>query len=182
MTKPTSSQNSSLSQILERSRLLASQVNPQELAPLERGLSQIATQSQTLKANSAPSGNGLDIKAHYFLAQAGVNTQVLTRELGTIYLGEPTEYRQPIKDTDVEGYFKQKRTQTIVDLMESEKQEILQDMDNEFDSEIRETWDDIRVRLCGTEGQDGTDTIDSASATMLKSRLNVLQTNRFQMD
>ncbi|KAI9021514.1 hypothetical protein CLU79DRAFT_197595 [Phycomyces nitens] len=121
------------------------------------------------------------LASHYFLAQAGVNTQVLMRELGTIHLGEPTEHRQPIKDTDVEGYFKQKRTQTIVDLMESEKQEIIQDMDVAFDNEIRETWDDLRLRLCETEDQNGT-SIDAASATMLKSKLNVLQTSRSQIN
>jgi hypothetical protein len=46
------------------------------------------------------------------------------RELGTIHLGVPIEQRQPIQDTDVDGYFYQKRTQTIVDLIQSEKQEV----------------------------------------------------------
>lgn len=43
-----------------------------------------------------------EMNRHYFLAQGGVDTQVLIKELGTIHLGPSTEHRQPILDTDIE--------------------------------------------------------------------------------
>ncbi|KAI7871012.1 hypothetical protein BDF14DRAFT_1767273 [Spinellus fusiger] len=170
MTYASANQPSSLSQILEKSRLLANKINTQELTPIERGLTQITEQSQALTTDTAPSNNSHNVKAHYFLAQAGVNTQVLMQELGTMHLGEPVEHRQPIKDTDIEAYFNQRRTQNILDLMQSERQEILEDMQNVFELDIESTWRELRERLCPDALKED-QTIEAASTTMLKTKL-----------
>jgi hypothetical protein len=61
---------------------------------------------------------------HYFLAQGGVNTQVLIKELGTIHLGGLEEHRQPIQDTDVEGYLEQQNTETLMNIMNDGRKEV----------------------------------------------------------
>ncbi|KAI9301463.1 hypothetical protein BJ944DRAFT_4197 [Cunninghamella echinulata] len=64
------------------------------------------------------------VRIHYFLAQGGVNTQFLMRDLGTIHLGVPVESRQPIQDTDVDGYLYQKQVHSIIDLVHDEKNQV----------------------------------------------------------
>ena len=63
--------------------------------------------------------------SHYFLSKARVNTQVLLRDLGTIHLGAAPDHRQPIYDTDVEGYLGSERTQTIIDVISNGQQEVI---------------------------------------------------------
>ncbi|KAG0194466.1 hypothetical protein DFQ28_010549 [Apophysomyces sp. BC1034] len=94
--------SASLKEILERSKLLTNQVLQQELPPIERGLEQIDIQSSKLTSKTTQHDDGGDNKALYFLAQGGVNSQVLMRDLGTIHIGMQPEHRQPIQDTDVE--------------------------------------------------------------------------------
>lgn len=58
------------------------------------------------------------------MAQGGVNTQVLIKDLGTIHLGGLEEHRQPIQDMDVEGYLQQQRTETVMKVIEDGRQEV----------------------------------------------------------
>ncbi|KAI8092889.1 uncharacterized protein BX664DRAFT_96604 [Halteromyces radiatus] len=140
MVYQTNDQKVSLKQILERSKLQASKISQQDLPPIERGLEQIDSQTKKLSSKTIQKDDNVDIRAHYFLAQSGVNTQVLMRELGTIHLGVPIEQRQPIQDTDVDGYFYQRRTHTIIDLIQSEKQEIIRDSETAFEQDLQSTW------------------------------------------
>lgn len=59
------------------------------------------------------------------MAQGGVNTQVLIKDLGTIHLGGLEEHRQPIQDMDVEGYLQQQRTETVMKVIEDGRQEVI---------------------------------------------------------
>ncbi|CAO3611466.1 unnamed protein product [Cunninghamella echinulata] len=79
---------------------------------MERGLEQINSQTKKLAKKTKQQEDNVDVRAHYFLAQGGVNTQFLMRDLGTIHLGVPVEARQPIQDTDVDGYLYQKQVNT----------------------------------------------------------------------
>lgn len=64
------------------------------------------------------------IYSHYFLAQGGVSTKELIKDLGTIHLGGLEEHRQPIQDMDVEGYLEQQRTETVIKIIEDGRQEV----------------------------------------------------------
>lgn len=58
------------------------------------------------------------------MAQGGVNTQVLIKELGTIHLGELERERQPIQDTNIEEYIEQQSTDTVMKIVQDERQEV----------------------------------------------------------
>ncbi|KAL9556875.1 hypothetical protein MBANPS3_001662 [Mucor bainieri] len=140
--KPTTS----LKQILERSKLANSKILQQELPPIERGLNQIDSQTQKLSAKTATSDEKTDIRAHYFLAQGGVNTQVLIKELGTIHLGGLEEHRQPIQDTDVEGYLEQQNTETVMKVLHEGRQEVVSNMNTRFEEDVDNYWNDFIKR------------------------------------
>ncbi|KAI8374714.1 uncharacterized protein BYT42DRAFT_577376 [Radiomyces spectabilis] len=146
MEAKQSQRPASLKHILERSKLLTSQIEQSTLPSIERGLDQIDSQSQ--KLSSAPTDSSEDnVRAHYFLAKAGVNTSILVRELGTIHMGAPTEPRKPIQDTDLEGYLLRKQTQTIVDFVQAKKQEIYHDTDEAFDRDLYWRWQELKQKL-----------------------------------
>ncbi|KAG2222688.1 hypothetical protein INT45_013502 [Circinella minor] len=119
-------QTATLKQILEQSKLITTKIKAYELPQIERGLDQIDSQTHNLTTKTTQSQDqpNVDIRAHYFLSKARVNTQVLLRDLGTIHLGAAPDHRQPIYDTDVEGYLTSERTQTIIDVISNGQQEV----------------------------------------------------------
>ncbi|KAG2233937.1 hypothetical protein INT48_009750 [Thamnidium elegans] len=133
----------SLKQILERSKLTNSKILPQELPSIERGLDQIDSQSKKLSSKTASNDEGGNIRAHYFLAQGGVNTQELITDLGTIHLGGLEEHRQPIQDMDVEGYLEQQRTETVLKIIEDGRHEIVDYTKDSFDNTVDAYWKDL---------------------------------------
>ncbi|KAF7722488.1 hypothetical protein EC973_003108 [Apophysomyces ossiformis] len=171
MSKVASDRSASLKEILERSKLLTNQVLQQELPPIERGLEQIDVQSSKLTSKTAQHEDSGDNKALYFLAQGGVDSQVLMRDLGTIHIGTQPEHRRPIQDTDVEGYFQQKRAQTIIELVQNKKEEIIQDGVDQFDKSVDTTWKAIKTSLCEVRGEDPTDA-DMAFLRITKSHFD----------
>ncbi|KAI9352390.1 hypothetical protein BD770DRAFT_412655 [Pilaira anomala] len=147
----------SLKQILERSKLTNSKILPQELPAIERGLDQIDSQSKKISSKTASNEEGGDVRAHYFLAQGGVSTKELIKDLGTIHLGGLEEHRQPIQDMDVEGYLEQQRTETVMKIIEDERQEILNYSEDNFNKDVDSYWTDLmqnelKVNMVDTNG------------------------------
>ncbi|KAI8987482.1 hypothetical protein BDF20DRAFT_267571 [Mycotypha africana] len=130
----------SLRQILERSRLTNHKINSSSVPTIERGLTQIESQSKKLSSKTLSTEENVDIRAHYFLAQGGINTQVLVKELGTIHLGGLGEYRQPIQDTNIEDYLKQQNTETVLALVQDGRQEIVESTENAFKEDLDSYW------------------------------------------
>lgn len=48
----------------------------------------------------------------------------MIKELGTIHLGGLEEHRQPILDTDVDGYLEQQNTETLMKIMNNGRKEV----------------------------------------------------------
>ncbi|KAG1222972.1 hypothetical protein G6F35_004952 [Rhizopus arrhizus] len=136
-----------LKQILEKSKLLNNRILERELPSIERGLDQIDTQTKQLSSKTVSSDEGKDVRAHYFLAQGGVDTQVLIKELGTIHLGPSTEHRQPILDTDIEGYLEKKHVQTVMDLIQDGREQIINNTNGMIKKDIDSTWSEINKEL-----------------------------------
>ncbi|KAI9260812.1 hypothetical protein BY458DRAFT_516375 [Sporodiniella umbellata] len=141
-----------LKQILAKSHLVNNRVLEKKLPTIERGLDQIDTQSKLLSNKTNTDGkvevsNEKDTRAHYFLAQGGVDTQALIKELGTIHLGASTEHRQPIVDTDIEGYFQRKNTQTVMDLIQDGREQIVNDTAKAAKKDIDSVWTSMNVEL-----------------------------------
>ncbi|KAI8048593.1 uncharacterized protein B0P05DRAFT_641973 [Gilbertella persicaria] len=132
--------SASLKQILARSKLTNNKILPQELPTIERGLNQIESQSQKLSFKTTSSDEGVDVRAHYFLAQGGVNTHVLMKELGTIHLGGLEEHRQPIQDTDIEKHIEQQSTETVIKVIEDGRQEIMDETNQLFEKDLDSYW------------------------------------------
>ncbi|KAI8339814.1 hypothetical protein BD560DRAFT_412464 [Blakeslea trispora] len=134
--EPIDAANSTLKQILARSKLTNNKILSQELPTIERGLDQIESQSKELSSKATSTEEPVDVRAHYFLAQGGVNTHVLMKELGTIHLGGHEEHRQPIQDTDVERYIEQQSTETVIRIIEDGRQEIMLESDRLFTNDL----------------------------------------------
>ncbi|CDH48966.1 predicted protein [Lichtheimia corymbifera JMRC:FSU:9682] len=164
----------SLKQTLEKSKLLTAKLRQNDLPPIERGLDQIDSQTHNLisKAAQGDDQSNVDVRAHYFLSKGRVNTKVLMRDLDTINLGAATEHRQPIQDTDVEGYFVQERTRTIVDTIQEGKQETLDDIMGQFDLDVQTTWQDLRSKLCDGYSAEQAKA-DMASMNITKSKIDL---------
>ncbi|CEG71780.1 hypothetical protein RMATCC62417_07452 [Rhizopus microsporus] len=87
------------------------------------------------------------IVRHFFLAQGGVDTQVLIKELGTVHLGPSTEHRQAILDTDIEGYLEQQHTETVMKLIQDGRQQIMDGIHQKHTNDIQSTWKTIHNEL-----------------------------------
>ncbi|KAI8087112.1 hypothetical protein BDF21DRAFT_413748 [Thamnidium elegans] len=156
----------SLKQILERSKLTNSKILPQELPSIERGLDQIDSQSKKLSSKTASNDEGGNIRAHYFLAQGGVNTQELITDLGTIHLGGLEEHRQPIQDMDVEGYLEQQRTETVLKIIEDGRHEIVDYTKDSFDNTVDAYWKDL------TNNQLKVNQVDTSTLNLSKAKFD----------
>ncbi|CAO3621800.1 unnamed protein product [Cunninghamella blakesleeana] len=163
-------QSVSLRQILERSKLQESKINKRDLPDMERGLEQIESQTKKLAKKTKQEDN-VDVRAHYFLAQGGVNTQILMRDLGTIHLGVPIEARQPIQDTDVDGYLYQKQVNSMANIVYDEKIQVDGGSKKSFKEDIDKESATIRRSIFSgiMKGK----TIDSASLDITKQKLDM---------
>ncbi|KAI9260672.1 hypothetical protein BDA99DRAFT_88623 [Phascolomyces articulosus] len=167
-------QSATLKQILEQSKLITSKIQHYQLPQIERGLDQIDSQTHNLTTKTAQNEDqsNIDIRAHYFLSKARVNTQVLLRDLGTIHLGAAPDRRQPIYDTDVEASLARERITTIIDVIADGQQEILDDIDNQFDHDLNATWRATRDTMTG--GYDAEmERTDINAVNLSKSNLQV---------
>ncbi|KAI8876055.1 hypothetical protein K501DRAFT_262819 [Backusella circina FSU 941] len=143
----SSDPTTSLKLLLERSKLLNKNIIHHELPEIERNLAQIGAQSDKLTSIGSTGNGEVDTRAQYFLANSGVNTQVLIRELGTIHLGGTTDHRQPIQDTNIEDYLTQKRQEKILALVNEGRQKITNDTNDAFKSDVNDYWIDLRKQL-----------------------------------
>ncbi|CAO3639397.1 unnamed protein product [Mucor hiemalis] len=113
----------------------------------------------------------IGLRSHYFLAQGGVNTQVLIKELGTIHLGGFEEHRQPIQDMDMEGYIQQQRTETIMEVIEDGRQEIIQDTNDGFIKSTDEYWEGLLNNKLKVKEVDTSSSMNLTKAKIDQSRI-----------
>lgn len=100
--------SSSLADLLQQSRKLTTHLSGSrsDLPSIQLGLDQIESQSRKLAlarsqaASAAAAGN--DAKAHYFLANAGIDAGNLAETINQANIAEAFEPLQPIYDTDVD--------------------------------------------------------------------------------
>ncbi|KAL1926063.1 hypothetical protein VTP01DRAFT_6100 [Rhizomucor pusillus] len=167
-TDPTSL----LQHVAARSKLISDRIQPKGLPHLERGFNTLDSELKKYSSKvSDISDPDADVKAHYFLSKGGVNTPVLMRDLGTIHIGAAADSRQPIQDTDIEGYFAQRRTDTIVDAIMDGKQEAINGAEDDYDQEFQASWNGLRTTLSG--GRQTIDNSDQASLNLSKSKVDM---------
>ena len=109
---PSSSGQPSLADLLQQSRKLNTRLGGSraDLPSIQLGLDQIEAQSRklaqaratTVGASSLGAGVGNDAKAHYFLANGGIDASGLADTINQTDIANAFEPLQPIYDTDVE--------------------------------------------------------------------------------
>ncbi|KAG5459836.1 MAG: hypothetical protein BJ554DRAFT_8196 [Olpidium bornovanus] len=129
----------SLREIFEQSRRqLASHAGQNGVPSVTRDLGQIDILSKKLVAGSAAAAvssqaEGVpDAKAHYFLANAGVNTGELAEAVGNVDLRQTFEPLEPIHETDIQGFLRHEREQIIVSTIEETRRNTLRDFEELF--------------------------------------------------
>lgn len=109
---PSSSAQPSLADLLQQSRKLNTHLSGSraDLPSIHLGLDQIEAQSRKLAqarattvgaSSSSGAGIGNDAKAHYFLANGGINASGLADTINQTDIANAFEPLQPIYDTDV---------------------------------------------------------------------------------
>ncbi|KAG2171394.1 hypothetical protein INT43_009055 [Umbelopsis isabellina] len=114
----------SLKQIFEKSQLLTTHITNPELPPLDRGIDQIEHLSHDLVQNGDEKSAKIDIRAHYFLAKGGVNAQAMARHLDAVKLTATFDLREPVRDTDVDGYLRLEHQRVVAHTVEAGRCEV----------------------------------------------------------
>ncbi|CAM0138744.1 nuclear pore complex subunit [Umbelopsis sp. WA50703] len=110
-----------LKQLFEKSQLLTTSVNESELPYIERRLDQIESQSKNLLNQSSKESQkpqDINSRAHFLLANAGINTHQLVNDLDAIQLDKALSPVAPLYSTDVEGFLRQAHQESVLSALE----------------------------------------------------------------
>ncbi|ORX90251.1 NIC-domain-containing protein [Basidiobolus meristosporus CBS 931.73] len=143
-----------LKQLLEQSRRLTDQISSSvDLPQIERGLGQIENSSRKLAAKAARTGDGIDSKAHYLLADGGFNADELTQTLNSINPLTTFEPLKPIHDTDIEGHLRHEYEQIIISAIEEGRKQSLKDFDSTCERLLSLEWERSKKKIFEELGQ-----------------------------
>ncbi|KAH8548252.1 Nup93/Nic96-domain-containing protein [Umbelopsis sp. PMI_123] len=110
-----------LKQLFEKSQLLTTSVNESELPYIERRLDQIESQSKNLldETSKLPQKpHDINSRAHFLLANAGVNTHQLVNDLNAIQLDQSLEPVASLYSTDIEGFLRHAHQDTVANVLD----------------------------------------------------------------
>jgi nuclear pore complex protein Nup93 len=65
------------------------------------------------------------IFSHYFLAKGGVNAQAMARHLDAVKLTSTFDLREPVRDTDVDGYLRLEHQRVVAHTVETGRCEVI---------------------------------------------------------
>lgn len=65
------------------------------------------------------------LSSHYFLARGGVNAQAMARHLDAVKLTATFDLREPVRDTDVDGYLRLEHQRVVAHTVETGRCEVL---------------------------------------------------------
>ncbi|OLL25638.1 Meiotically up-regulated gene 87 protein [Neolecta irregularis DAH-3] len=138
---PTASASASaLDELLEQSKRLLYELKQPVLPQLHFSLEQIDVQAQSM-ANKAAQARDGDTKAHYLLANSGMNAEETAQVLRTIALQSTYDSGPPISDTDVDGYLRYRREQSIMAAMEQDMARRSREFDLFLEKNLNAEWE-----------------------------------------
>ncbi|CAO3595184.1 unnamed protein product [Absidia cylindrospora] len=114
--------SSAFKKLYESSKLLTTPSCSQPLPFLKRDVSQIEKETDSMTKRIKPNQQ-LHAKAHYFLAQGGINSQELAQNLNAINKVSSAQRDEYISNTNVEGYLAQMHELDIIDTIEELRQQ-----------------------------------------------------------
>ncbi|KAJ2957530.1 hypothetical protein NQZ79_g6749 [Umbelopsis isabellina] len=156
----------SLKQIFEKSQLLTTHITNPELPPLDRGIDQIEHLSQDLVQNGDEKPAKIDIRAHYFLAKGGVNAQAMARHLDAVKLTSTFDLREPVRDTDVDGYLRLEHQRVVAHTVETGRCETAAVLERAYDKDLDEAWK-LATKGSNKSGSQGTSLFKSTTESLL---------------
>ncbi|PWN52304.1 NIC-domain-containing protein [Violaceomyces palustris] len=152
---PMGSQPQTLAELLQQSRKLTNHLGRSDLPQIQLGLDQIENQSRKLVSKSLRSGTVQpgDARAHYFLANGGIDAAELADTINAANIANTFEPLQPIYDTDVESYLKHGHEQVILSAIEEGRRETLRDFHQSLDRTLHRDWERQKKRILEELGQ-----------------------------
>ncbi|TKY89944.1 hypothetical protein EX895_001242 [Sporisorium graminicola] len=145
----------SLSDLLQQSRKLTNHLGRSDLPQIQLGLDQIENQSRKLVSKSLRAGSAQpgDARAHYFLANGGIDAAQLADTIHSANIASTFEPLQPIYDTDVESYLTHEHQQVIISAIEQGRRETLQDFHRSLDRTMHRDWERQKRKILEELGQ-----------------------------
>ncbi|PWZ03679.1 NIC-domain-containing protein [Testicularia cyperi] len=145
----------SLSELLQQSRKLTNHLGRSDLPQIQLGLDQIENQSRKLVSKSLRSGSVQpgDARAHYFLANGGIDAAQLADTINSANIANTFEPLQPIYDTDVESYLTHEHQQVVIGAIEQGRRETLQDFQRNLDRSMHRDWERQKRKILEDLGQ-----------------------------
>ncbi|KAH8291577.1 hypothetical protein KR018_001254 [Drosophila ironensis] len=126
-----------LGDLLQRAQSLSNETNMEtdvelEMPRVERTISQVLQATQELHSRVTQKGTN-DLQAHILMGSKGVDLPRLTQKLDSLSARKSFEPLNPILDTDVPGYLKNERENTILSVIDEINRGI-------FESVERQKW------------------------------------------
>lgn len=158
----------SLTELLQQSRQLNAQLGSRaDLPNIHLGLDQIEAQSRKIAQNratpfgvqsgangtNAGSGFSNDSKAHYFLANGGIDASGLAETINQTNIANAFEPLQPMSDTDVDSYLRHTREQIILSAIEESRRETMTDFHRNLVKAQTRDWEAQKIRILEELGQ-----------------------------
>lgn len=164
---PSSSSGSTptLSDLLQQSRKLNAQLGSRaDLPSIQLGLDQIEAQSRKIAQSRATSVGGQvpagtasgvdnDTKAHYFLANGGIDASGLADTINQANIAHAFEPLQPIFDTDVDSYLRHSHEQIILSAIEEGRRGTMADFHRNLAKAQTRDWEAQKLRILEELGQ-----------------------------
>lgn len=145
----------SLSELLQQSRKLTNHLGRSDLPQIQLGLDQIEKQSRKLVSKNLRAGSAQpnDARAHYFLANGGIDAAQLADTIQSANIAGTFEPLQPMYDTDVESYLTHEHQQVVISAIEQGRSETLQDFQRNLDRTMHRDWQRQKRKIFEELGQ-----------------------------
>lgn len=179
---PSSSVNApTLTELLQQSKKLNAQLGAKaDLPSIHLGLDQIEAQSRKIAqarathaglGASSVAGAGDDTKAHYFLANGGIDASGLADSINQANIAQAFEPLQPVFDTDVESYLRHSHEQIILSAIEEGRRETLADFHRGLAKAQVRDWESQKAHILEELGQHHALQREEFSQTLSQSHL-----------
>eukprot|EP00211_Chloroparvula_japonica_P005279 CAMPEP_0119153904 /NCGR_PEP_ID=MMETSP1310-20130426/50000_1 /TAXON_ID=464262 /ORGANISM="Genus nov. species nov., Strain RCC2339" /LENGTH=824 /DNA_ID=CAMNT_0007146387 /DNA_START=20 /DNA_END=2494 /DNA_ORIENTATION=- len=137
-----------LDALILEAQTLSSQMGFKTESVIQRNPTQLLESTQRLSARVETEGQVDPAKAHYLLARRGFDLEKQQKNLGAIE--QATSYgssEAPLADSDLDGFLRQRRAQTVVAAIEEARGRTTAAFDAHFARVTQSDWEEARTDL-----------------------------------
>ncbi|KAH8388759.1 hypothetical protein KR200_010915 [Drosophila serrata] len=136
-----------LAELLQQAQRLVNETEIEtDLPRVERTLSQVLQATQEMHARVTQTGTN-DLQAHILLGSKGVDLPKMIHKLETLSARNFLEPLDPIQETDVKGYLKNERENTILSVIEETNRNIYSSVERQKWRSIYSDWGNMKESL-----------------------------------